>query len=97
MKRVGELESLANSLSESVREKSVALQHQKKANKLVSSLSATLRNTHILSIGGTSNGEQPWQGLFVKPYIFCSNVSEIDGSNHSREHTIIGAGNLGTS
>ena len=35
MRQVSELESLANSLSESVKEKSIALSHQKKANKSV--------------------------------------------------------------
>ena len=35
LKQVSELESLANSLSESVKEKSIALTHQKKANKSV--------------------------------------------------------------
>ena len=33
LRRVSELEALANSLSESVKEKSIALSHQKKANK----------------------------------------------------------------
>ena len=33
LRRVSELEALANSLSESVKEKSIALTHQKKANK----------------------------------------------------------------
>ena len=35
MKRIAELESLANSLSQSVKEKSVTITHQKKANKVL--------------------------------------------------------------
>ena len=35
LRRISELEALANSLSESVKEKSIALTHQKKANKSV--------------------------------------------------------------
>ena len=35
MKQITELESLANNLSETVKEKSIALTHQKKANKSV--------------------------------------------------------------
>lgn len=38
LRRVSELEALANSLSETVKEKSIALTHQKKANKLFACL-----------------------------------------------------------
>ena len=38
LRRISELEALANSLSESVKEKSIALTHQKKANKSVQSV-----------------------------------------------------------
>lgn len=43
-KRIGELESLANSLSQSVKEKSVTLTHQKKANKALATTVAELQH-----------------------------------------------------
>jgi chromosome segregation ATPase len=44
VKRIGELESLANSLSQSVKEKSVTITHQKKANKALATKVAELEH-----------------------------------------------------
>ena len=53
MKRVRELESLANSLSGSVKEKSLALTHQKKANKMLAKRIAELEHRlKVLEISG---------------------------------------------
>lgn len=53
MKRVKELEGLANSLSGSVKEKSLALTHQKKANKMLGKRIAELEHRlKVLEISG---------------------------------------------
>lgn len=49
MKRISELESLANSLSQSVKEKSVTITHQKKANKVLATKVAELEN-HLKAV-----------------------------------------------
>lgn len=53
LKRVKELEGLANSLSGSVKEKSLALTHQKKANKMLAKRIAELEHRlKVLEISG---------------------------------------------
>jgi hypothetical protein len=53
LRRISELEALANSLSESVKEKSIALTHQKKANKMLGARIADLEHRlKVLEISG---------------------------------------------
>lgn len=71
MKRIGELETLANSLSESVKEKSIGLTHQREANKLLASRIAeleqrlkTLEISGLLPQGTTREDKEGTQQLW---------------------------------
>ena len=53
VRRVKELEALANNLSESVKEKSIALLHQKKANKMLATRIAELEHKlKVMEVSG---------------------------------------------
>ena len=53
LRRISELETIANNLSESVKEKTIALSHQKKANKILASRIAELEHRlKVLEISG---------------------------------------------
>ena len=62
LRRVKELEALANNLSESVKEKSIALLHQKKANKMLATRIAELEHKlKVVEVSGlwTDSGRLP--------------------------------------
>lgn len=58
LKRISELESLANSLSQSVKEKSIAITHQKKANKVLATRVAELEHDlKVMEVSRVMSGD----------------------------------------
>lgn len=68
VKRIGELESLANSLSQSVKEKSVTITHQKKANKVLATKAAELEHqVKVLEVSQVLSDEDKGLGVGCVP------------------------------
>ena len=69
LRRISELETIANNLAESVKEKTIALSHQKKANKMLASRIAELEHRlKVLEISGLwSNSAEQMPNLTDVP------------------------------
>ena len=70
LRRIKELEALANNLSESVKEKSIALLHQKKANKMLATRIAELEHKlKVVEVSGLWTGSDTMPSLGQVPLI----------------------------
>ena len=91
VRRVKELEALANNLSESVKEKSIALLHQKKANKMLATRIAELEHKlKVVEISGLWTNSEIIPQLSQVPL-----VPETVGNINSQSPLVCG-GNGGT-
>lgn len=79
LRRIDELESIGNSLSESVKEKTIALAHQKRANKMLASRITELEHRlKVLEISGLWSGSDQEIPFPADPLLSPDRISKTD-------------------
>lgn len=87
LRRISELESLANSLSESVKEKTISLSHQKRANKILASRVTELEHRlKVLEISGLWSSADSLVPELPDPLLIPDKVKHVfSGSTSSND------------